>query len=61
MNAKQITSTMAMSMLMAGCNVSTVDNEAIDKIVEAMTPEEKAAFVIGTNRVSETLTCTDFG
>ena len=54
MNAKQITSTMAMSMLMAGCNVSTVDKEAIDKIVEAMTPEEKAAFVIGTNRVSET-------
>lgn len=54
MNAKQITSTMAISMLMAGCNVSTVDNEAIDKIVEAMTPEEKAAFVIGTNRVSET-------
>lgn len=54
MNAKQITSTMAISMLMAGCNVSTADNEAIDKIVEAMTPEEKAAFVIGTNRVTET-------
>lgn len=57
MNRKLITLTMAMSITtLVGCNEKNgaVDQAAIDEIVAGMTLEEKAAFVIGTNRVSET-------
>lgn len=56
MNSKLKTITMAMSVVaLAGCtDKAGVDPAVINDIVKGMTPEEKAAFVIGTNRVSET-------
>ncbi|MDO4212358.1 MAG: glycoside hydrolase family 3 N-terminal domain-containing protein, partial [Bacteroidales bacterium] len=57
MNKKFATITMAMSMAaLVGCTdkAAGVDQAAIDEIVKGMSLEEKASFVIGTNRVSET-------
>lgn len=38
---------------LTACNTSN-DKQSFDEIISQMTPEEKAAFVIGTNRVHET-------
>lgn len=56
MNSKLMTISMAVGLTaLAGCSdKAAVDQEFIDQVVKGMTPEEKAAFVIGTNRVSET-------
>lgn len=58
MNHKLMTLTMAMGVAaLTGCNADksgAVDPAVIQDIVKGMTLEEKAAFVIGTNRVSET-------
>lgn len=49
---------MALGLTLAGCNSpeaqSQFGNKSIDEIIAAMSPEDKANFVIGTNRVSET-------
>lgn len=51
-----MTLTMAMSVAaLSGCSDQTaMDQKAIDELIKGMSLEEKAAFVIGTNRVTET-------
>lgn len=51
-------SLMAIGFTLAGCQAPTPQpqfgNKSIDDIIAQMSPEDKANFVIGTNRVSET-------
>lgn len=52
---KQIIIFSMSALALAGCDkTATIDDAAIDDIISHMTLEQKANFVIGTNRVSET-------